>query len=491
MGQTVRFRNHRIVGFAGMLLFVLVCLADSMALLLMNTSKGYRFLFLLPLSYMVANLLFLPLTQKSCNYRRGYPYLVAQVVIAYRYLALPLACVYTDTFGGWTITGANGFGIEPGKAAMASATLWMCTEAFFAELALYIGTRITARKEKRRLRIEKEYGGHTQQTTFLSSKVVLVLYSICAFLLLFLFQRQLFSQFLVLSDDYAMGDNAASGSFYKVIFFALRIALLMLGYAFCSKHYQVSRKKGWILLAMLFLVIYIGYSIGVSRWNLILPVIASVDLCRELFKPFPKSLLVGVVCVAVIGVFSITFFKYGYLIASSSHPISSMIILVFQQSNEYIAGPRSVAQGLEMLEKYGNRVSISTFFNSIFSGFAGLASITNEADKLGSLFNLYCSGRMQDKPLICPIIVEGLAFFPVFPWIFMMIFEVLMCELDYLSQTARRFEMRFLAAYLGIWFALCFAVNTKIEMSQISQMLAVWLLFKVNSKIRMSKRLKR
>ena len=487
MEQTVRARNKQIIGLSGKVLLALACIVDSAALLLMNTSRGYRFLFLLPLSYMAAYFLFTPLIQKTCNYRRGYPYLVAQFVIAYRYLALPLACVYTDTFGGWTITGANGFGVEPGEAAMTSATLWMCTEVFIAELALYIGTRITRKKETRRLRIEQQYGCQSQKVTFLSSKVVLILYSICAFALLFLFQRQLFSQFLVLSDDYALGDNAASGSFYKVIFFALRIALLMLGYALCAKHYQNSRKKGWILLAMMFLVIYIGYSIGVSRWNLILPVIASIDLCRDLFKPFPKSLLAGVVCVAVIGVFSISFFKYGYLIVNSSNPLRSMIALVFQQSNEYISGPRSVAQGLEMLQRYGNRVSISTFFNSMFSGFAGLSGLTNEADKLGSLFNLFCTGKLQDKPLICPIIIEGLAFFPLFPWMFMMSFQVLMCIMDHISQTTGRYEMRFLAGYMGLWFALCFALNTKIEMSQISQMLAIWFLFEVNTKIRLAK----
>lgn len=487
MEQTVRARNKQIIGLSGKVLLALACIVDSASLLLMNTSRGYRFLFLLPLSYMAAYFLFTPLIQKTCNYRRGYPYLVAQFVIAYRYLALPLACVYTDTFGGWTITGANGFGVEPGEAAMASATLWMCTEVFFAELALYIGTRITRKKETRRLRIEQQYGCQSQKVTFLSSKVVLILYSICAFALLFLFQRQIFSQFLVLGDDYALGDNAASGSFYKVIFFALRIALLLLGYAFCAKHYQNSRTKGWILLAMLFLVVYIGYSIGVSRWNLILPVIASIDLCRDLFKPFPKSMIVGVVCVAVIGVFSVSFFKYGYLIANSSNPLRSMIVLVFQQSNEYISGPRSVAQGLEMLQRYGNRVSISTFFNSMFSGFAGLSGLTNEADKLGSLFNLFCTGKLQDKPLICPIIIEGLAFFPLFPWMFMMSFQVLMCIMDHISQTTGRYEMRFLAGYMGLWFALCFALNTKIEMSQISQMLAIWFLFEVNTKIRLAK----
>ena len=47
--------------------------------------------------------------------------------------------------------------------------------------------------------------------------------------------------------------------------------------------------------------------------------------------------------------------------------------------------------------------------------------------------------------------------------------------------------MRFLAGYMGLWFALCFALNTKIEMSQISQMFAIWFLFKVNTKIRLAK----
>lgn len=483
MEQTIRVRNKITTFFPGNFILTLACLVDSVALLLMNSSDGYRFLFLLPLSYLAAYLIFVPLIKKACNYSRGYPYFIAQFVIAYRYLALPLACVYTDIFGGWTITGTNGFGVEPSPEAMESAILWMCTEVFFAELALYIGTRITRNEETRRLRIEQQSGCQSQKVTFLSSKMVLVLYSICAFGILFIFQPQVFSQFLILSEDFSLGDNAASGSFFKIIFFALRFALLMLGYAFCAKHYQKTSKKGWIFLAMLFLVIYLGYSIGVSRWSLVLPVIASVDLCKDLFKPFPKSLLVGIVCITVTGIFSISFFKFGYLIVNSANPILGMITLIFQQSNEYVSGPRSVAQGLQTLSEYGNLITISTFFNSIFSGFAGLASVTNEADKIGSLFNLFCTGNLQDKPLICPIIIEGLAFFPLFPWIFMMIFQVLVCKMDYISQTTGRYEMRFLAEYMGLWFALCFAINTKIEMSQISQMLIIWFLFIVNTRI--------
>ena len=49
--------------------------------------------------------------------------------------------------------------------------------------------------------------------------------------------------------------------------------------------------------------------------------------------------------------------------------------------------------------------------------------------------------------------------------------------------------MRFLATYMGLWFALCFALNTTIEMSQISQVIAVWLLFKVNTKFHFAKSL--
>lgn len=487
MEQETRIKNKQIIGVSKTSLLLLICVAEAFALSVLNRSEGYKFLFLLPLAYIASYLFFIPLIQRKCNYKRGYPYYVAQIVIAYRYLALPLSCIYTDYFGGWTITGANGFGVEPSSSAMALATLWMCTEVFFAELAIYIGTCITNKRERKRHQLSECDGNCSSNVFFLKTKVTLVLFSVIIFCILLLFQRHVFSQFLILDSDYAISDNAASGSFFKLIFLALRFALLMLGYAFCAKQYTRRKGRGWIIVAMLFLVVYIGYSIGVSRWNLILPVIASIEICRESFKPFPKSLLAVVITVVIIGVLSVSFFKFGYLLAESSNPIQSMITLMFQQSNEYIAGPRSVAQGLQTLSEYGNRISVSTFFNSIFSGFAGLSGLTNEADKLGSLFNLFCTGKLQDKPLICPIIIEGLAFFPLFPWIFMMVFQMLMCIMDHISQTTGRYEMRFLAGYMGLWFALCFALNTKIEMSQISQMLAIWFLFKVNTKIRLAK----
>ena len=149
MEQETRIKNKQIIGVSKISLLLLICVAEAFVLSELNRSEEYKFLFLLPLAYIASYLFFMPLIQRKCNYKRGYPYYVAQIVIAYRYLALPLSCIYTDYFGGWTITGANGFGVEPSSSAMASATLWMCTEVFFAELAIYIGTCITNKREKK------------------------------------------------------------------------------------------------------------------------------------------------------------------------------------------------------------------------------------------------------------------------------------------------------------------------------------------------------
>lgn len=480
MGQIVRVRNKIIANISVSNLVIALCVIDSIFIATVNQSRGFRFLFLLPLSYAISYVAFMPFIRKNCVYKRGFAYWIAQIVIAYRALLVPLACLYTAYSGGWTAHGTNGFGVEPPPDSIAHATLWMCSETVFAEAGILIGTIITRKMSKKRKWIEYE----SRERAFLKNKSVLVLFSLCAFALLIVFQRQLFSQFMILSTDYSQKDNAVGGSFFAVVFLAFRFSFLFLGYAFAAKKYKKRKKKFWILVAMLFLFVYIGYSVGVSRWMLILPAIASVEIYKDCFKPFPVSFAVMISIVAAIGVFSISFFKYGYLLKYSKIPLWDMLVLVFQQSNEYISGPRSVAQGLETLSKFGGKIKISTFFNSIFSGFAGLASLTNDADKLQSFFNYYTLGLMQDRPLICPILIEGLGFFPIFPWLFSVLFEAGTCILDFMSKKHFRYEYRFMYTYLGIWFALCFCLNTKIEMSQISSFLYCMLLMWVNTKIR-------
>lgn len=476
--NSIRNSNRLIISLTKKITITVICIVEAIFIGLINKSESYNNLYLLPLSYAVAINIFMPSIKKNCIYKRGLAYYLAQIVILYRSLIVPLACLYTEYFGGWTAHGTNGFGIEPQEASKSIAILWMCSETIFAELAIYIGTRITYRMSLK----NKWIARNLSEPTFLRTKAVLNMFVVAAFLLLIVFQRQLFSQFMVLSSNYSAEDNAVGGSFFAVIFLAFRFGFLLIGYSLSAKAYKKNNNKFWIITAMLFLVVYIGYSVGVSRWMLILPVLASIDIFKNCFKPFPVSFAVAIGIVAAIGMFSVSFYKFGYLLDDSGNMIRQMIVLVFQQSNEYISGPRSVAQGLETLNNFGDKVHLSTLFNSMFSGFAGFASMTVDSDKLQSFFNFYNLGVMEDRPLICPIIIEGLAFCPIFPWIFSMLFEIGVCVLDFMSSSHNRYEFRFIYSYLGLWFSLCFCVNSKIEMSQISLTLPCLFLLWVNTK---------
>ena len=218
---------------------------------------------------------------------------------------------------------------------------------------------------------------------------------------------------------------------------------------------------------------------------------ASVSLFYRMFKPFPNFLTAVIIGVMCVGIYSTTYFKYGYLVKGSPNEVLELLGLCLQQSNEYVSGPRSIAQGIATLLNYGDIISLTTFFNSFFSGFAGLASMTNDADKLQSFFNLYCLGTLVDRPLICPICIEGLGFFPVFPWLFLCLFEVLAVVCDDSCMRESRIEWTFLWSVMGCWFALCLAVNTKIIVSQCSGILIpCCLLFFVNEKLSIRNRSK-
>ena len=151
MTYNVKSKNKIIRNISTTSIVVMLCMIDSGFISAINKNDGFRFLFLLPLSYAFSYVVFIPVIRQNCIYKRGFAYWIAQIVIAYRAMLVPLACLYTDYFGGWTAYGTNGFGVEPAADSVAWATLWMCSETIFAEVGILIGTIITkkmARKAK-------------------------------------------------------------------------------------------------------------------------------------------------------------------------------------------------------------------------------------------------------------------------------------------------------------------------------------------------------
>lgn len=457
----------------------IICLAEVYVLINNIQSKSYEYLYLLPISYTIAMTIFLPVIEKSCIYKKGVIYYLIQFVLAYRYLMLPLACMYTDLYGGWTAQGSMGFGVEPQIDSMSKAIFWMCTEIFAAQFAIFIGVRVITNMERKRL---KNFIRKDIKYSFLSNKIIIIIFCLCSFILLIVFQPQLFSQFGILDDNFSVGDNSPSGSFFKVIFFTFKFSCLLIIYSYCAKKYKKNKNIIWLIISIVFLGVFLGISIGVSRWSILLPTIASIVVLKKIFN-ISKKIIVFIGIITFVLILNITFFKFGYLL-DYKFDVINLLLIVFQQSNEYISGPRSIAQGLEMLNIFGDRIQISTIFNSFFSGFAGLASLTNDMDKLQSFFNYYAIGiNFEDRPLICPILIEGIAFFPVYPWLFMSIFYISACILDYKSSISNKYENIFIMTYLGLWFALCLNINTKIEISQISQIIPSVLLLFINKKI--------
>lgn len=481
-----------------LLLFVVlpaICLAEVLFLAKYETRSGYERIFLLPFSYMFAVLIADPLIESAGNWRKGGVYYLAQGVLTFRYLVLPLAVHYTHTHGGWTSYGTDGFGIEPGADSVRKAILLMCTEIFFAEFSFYFAYKFVLSKlsERRRRKEERlRFRAVTrEEMSYLTSASIIVEFVLAAFVLLAIFQRQLIfpQQLFVIGDSYDTEASGATGSFWQVISTAFKFSILVLVYSFSGKRYSETRSKLWIVPPALALLAYLGFSAGISRWALLIPVVASIFLFYRMFKPFPKFFTVIIIVVMCVGIYSITYYKYGYLVKGSENEVLKLLGLTLQQSNEYVSGPRSIAQGLETLAAYGDRLSITSFFNSFLSGFAGLASLTNDGDKLQSYFNYYCLGSMMDRPLICPTIIEGLAFVPFFPWIFMCLFEVLVVICDDISLREKRIEWVFLWSVMGCWFSLCLAVNTKIIVSQCSGILIPCaLLFFVNERFSISNR---
>lgn len=462
---------------------MIICFGSILIVFTKNIDSNYRCVLYLPIAYLIVASIIYFIINKVKVHTTGYVYMFANFIIFYRYVILPLIIIYNQYVGGWTSEGYYGFGVEPSRSAINYAVFLMVVELIFAFLALLAGNLFIANKIKSSKWKTKSSSCNYE---FLTNKNLIFVYILLAVLILAVLQPDLLkcSQFLVLNSDYNDSDVSIKKSFIKVIFDTMRTCLLLLCYTFCYKKYIKKQSNYYVFLAFIALVIYIGCAVGISRWSILFPCLASLILFKDMFPKIPKSLIIVALVFAVIAILSISFYKFSYLIKNSNNPIIDMIMLVLRQSSDYFSGPRAVAQGVETINLYGSKFTLSTFFNSIFAGFAGLASFIAPLDKINVYYNLYCLNIANDHPLIMPMITEGYAFFPHFPWIFTAIFEFLVCIFDFKGKNSDIIENRYIYLYVGFYFAMCMGLNTKILFSQISVILIpCMLLFFANRRI--------
>ena len=467
------------------LIFLLITsIASILLTIYFNNSESYRFIFILPLSYMLIAPVLLNYFHVKKYYHYGVIYYFSQITIYLRYVITPISIIFSQYNRIWIGKNGSGWGPDPQNSSINYAIILMVLELFFIYIAQYLGFLFSSKKN--RIHIKNE------EYEFLKNKDVLFVFIIATFLFLIVVSPQIFSisSMFILDEDYSK--NAITFQFeglVTLLFFAFKIAVLLWIYSMLYKKYKRNHSLKYIVGSFIMLIIFLGINTSTSRWNLLFPAIASISIFFILYPKVPKSFIAGVSVILVISIISISMYKFRWTIFNSNSPIQDIFSVLLSQFQDYFSGPRLIAQTIEMNNFLGDNITASTLVNDIFGNVPGMANLINQNDRINSYFNYYNFGYWGHRPLIIPMLGEGMIRFPIFPFIFTAICEYLVIIFDNKAQNTNVVEYKFIYMYMGFFIGMCVGFNTQIIWGHVfSLFLPCMLLFFVNRKFVFRKR---
>lgn len=175
--------------------------------------------------------------------------------------------------------------------------------------------------------------------------------------------------------------------------------------------YQKKQKNIYIIISAVVVLCYIALQTSISRWNILIPVIIYLYMAHMFFKDKYIFIAISVITVLVISIISISIYKFSWLFNSEGSSVGKVFNILTQQVQEYFSGPRAVAQGIEAVDMYRNRISFKTLFNDYLGSVPYISHFINQDDRINIYYNYYLKGENATATQIMPIVNIGKAYF--------------------------------------------------------------------------------
>lgn len=431
-------------------------------------NDDYIYLWVLPSVYLVFTVLFYILFQRV-RYNYGIVFIFANFIFFIRYVITPFSMIFTSSYNG------VGLGPNPSYININYSIILMSLELAFAYITILFACSHYKKRskcfDKGKYKVSKNNG-------------ILIL-----FMLITIPITLVVAPYLIIPRGFgSIGEGGADISnvpfsgLFLIIAQCIIIAYLILSLSWLKVKYNTNKRYIYIFFSWISIFIFLGLNISASRWTLLFCIILSIILLMKLFTDTPKWFYITLIILAFFGLLSISIYKFGWAIQNSTNPYRDIIKVLMGQFQEYFAGPRSVAQAIEMKNTFKSSIGLGTFINDFLGSIPIISRFIDQSNRINVYYNLH--NNISNNSLIIPMIGCGYIYIPFFPMIFTIISEWFMIYFDFKGERQEEIEFVFIYKYIGLYWAMCMGFNTQILFGKIiSFLIPCWILFKVNRKV--------
>lgn len=452
----------------------IVCIIATIIILALCYDKPYKFITVLPFSYMVINIFYKHrLHKNNDNYTGGFIYKISLMVIFIRFVITPLFIALTGKFySANAYTSTNSINL---------AIMLMTYELICIYITLYIARSYYSKKYKNTVSNRVEIPNH---------KFILILFAMLGSLVVLLVEPNLIipQDFLVLSNDYQKIQlDMDYDGLYSSLATLVKPVIFIIIFSCIKRQYDLKNRRVYIWLSFFVVILFMGMYTGTKRWEIVFAGIIGMYLLKNTYGKIPKSLMIGASLVIFISFISVSLYKFSWAVQTSENPVKDIIFEMFGSFQSYFSGPRVVANSIEMKTIYGKYIGLTTFINDFIGSIPIISNFVDQTNRINVYFNMY--HNIPNNALIIPMVGIGYSYFPIFSPIFTVICEWFVIKVDYKLETSRTIEYKYLYLYFGLYLSMCLGFNTQIIFAKfLIPFLPLLILFKINEKICLKKK---
>lgn len=459
---------------------LIISLISIVLCLVSNPINGYNILFLIPLTYFCCRILS---KYTYYDYNKNFAYLVLNFLTFLKYSIMPILIIIMEDYYGGVLTNQIP---ESSYVRIAIVMLIIeCVNIFFI-MELY---RRYSMKSTTNIRITREIKINPAMIVFFLISMILIFKYMDSFLPY---------KFFVIDNKYTtVAIDSNVDGLIKIFFYLFKLFIMLYFIQFFIKKYKKSNNFINIIGIIVILILYLGINTSISRWSLVIPTIIIFYILRELwFKNMKnKIVMVTIILTLIISFVSISLYKFNWLFKNrdiSEVTSKEVVTILASQIQEYISGPRAVAQGIQAADIYDKDINLETMINDFTGSIPFISKFVNQDDRINIYYNYLLKGTDKEATQIMPMITIGYSYFSIaFCYVFIDVCVLLSLYCGNLANNKKDLFRKYIYSYLCFWLAMCIGFNTQIIFGWfISSFVPFILVLNVNDKFTFKKNTK-
>lgn len=437
-----------------------------------DKGEGYELIFLIPLIYFFLFILNKPMHKYS---KTHYGMLMLNLVLYLKYVIAIFCIIINKDYSNPIYTGT-----VPAPESCMQAIIYILIEMIFIFGVVFLFANTFYKNENSNNNMEKNF-----QKIKLNMALI-AFFAIVGLIAINNFNIFMPTQLLFISDEYAILKEESTGSL-EVIFFAFKTILMGIIINHCILKYQKNEKMRYVIFSYITILVYVILNTSTSRINMIVPILFFALITKEIFGKKGRVLLGVTVGILILSISSITVYKSAWLFKNEDYNLLDIAKVMTNQIQEYTSGIRPVAQGIEAVERYRNKITFNTLVNDLFGSVPIVNALFNGQNRINIYYNMYILGSTtKNHPLIMPLVAISSAYFSYAGcWILTAINILVMMYLDGKSSKYRK---NYLSTYMMTYllFVLASSVYGNLQMIVgriFTRFLPIVLIMYINDKI--------